>query len=425
MKVLVIGGGGREHAIAHSLTRSPEVKKIFVAPGNGGTAGMLENVPIKATDLEALRDFAIREGIDLTVVGPEDPLTLGIADFFAEKKLRVFGPSSRAAVIEGSKVFAREFLERIGVPQPRFRVFNDARQAAGFIESGKESFPLVIKADGLAAGKGVIIANDKNEAVDAVNRIMVDKTFGDAGRSILIEECLRGKEVSFFIITDGVDLIPFQTAQDYKRVSDGDAGPNTGGMGCYSPSVFLSSKQTEFIIEKIMRPTVLGMAAEGRKYKGFLYGGLMMTEDGIKVLEFNCRMGDPEAEVLFPRIESDLIPYLLSVTEERLGAMKELVWKKESAVTVILASGGYPGKPDTGYEINGIDTAGRDENVMVFHSGTTLKNGKIINTGGRVLAVTALGGDIAKARSRVYEAVSHISFDGMHYRTDIAADAVS
>jgi len=425
MKVLVIGGGGREHAIAHSLARSPEVKKIFIAPGNGGTAGMLENVPIKATDLAALRDFAIKEGIGLTVVGPEDPLTLGITDYFAEKKLRVFGPSSRAAVIEGSKVFAREFLERIGVPQPRFRVFSDAREAAGFIENGKESFPLVIKADGLAAGKGVIIANDKNEAVDAVNRIMVDKTFGEAGRSILIEECLRGKEVSFFIITDGVDLISLQTAQDYKRVGDGDTGPNTGGMGCYSPSAFLSSEQTEFIIEKIMRPTIRGMAVEGRKYKGFLYGGLMMTEDGIKVLEFNCRMGDPEAEVLFPRIESDLIPYLLAVTEERLGAMKELDWKKESAVTVILASGGYPGKPDTGYEINGIEAAGRDENVMVFHSGTTLKNGKIINTGGRVLAVTALGGDITQARSRAYKAVSHISFDGMHYRTDIAADAIS
>jgi len=425
MKVLVIGGGGREHTIAHSLVRSPEVKKVFAAPGNGGTAGMLENVPIKATDLAALRDFAIREGIGLTVVGPEDPLTLGITDFFAEKKLKVFGPSSRAAIIEGSKVFAREFLERIGVPQPQFRVFSDAREAAGFIESRKKSFPLVIKADGLAAGKGVIIANDKNEAVDAVNRIMVDKTFGDAGRSILIEECLRGKEVSFFIITDGVDLIPLQTAQDYKRVGDGDTGPNTGGMGCYSPSAFLSSEQTEFVIERIMRPTVLGMAAEGRKYKGFLYGGLMMTEDGIKVLEFNCRMGDPEAEVLFPRIESDLIPYLLAVTEERLGAMKELVWKRESAVTVILASGGYPGKPDTGYEITGIDIAESDESVKVFHSGTTLKNCKIINTGGRVLAVTALGGDIAKARSKAYEAVSHISFDGMHYRTDIAADAIS
>jgi phosphoribosylamine--glycine ligase len=425
MKVLVIGGGGREHAIAHSLIRSPEVKKIFVAPGNGGTAGMLENVPVKAADLAALRDFAIREAIDFTIVGPEDPLTLGITDFFAEKNLKVFGPSSRAAVIEGSKVFAREFLQRIGIPQPRFKVFNDAREAVGFIESGKESFPLVIKADGLAAGKGVIIANDKNEALVAINRIMVDKTFGDAGRNVLIEECLRGKEVSFFIITDGVDLIPLQTAQDYKRVGDGDTGPNTGGMGCYSPSAFLSSEQTEFIIEKIMRPTILGMAAEGRKYKGFLYGGLMMTEDGIKVLEFNCRMGDPEAEVLLPRIESDLIPYLLAVTEGRLGAMKGLVWKKESAVTVILASGGYPGKPDTGYEITGINTAEKDENVTVFHSGTALKDGKIINTGGRVLAVTALGGDIAKARSRVYKAVSHISFDRMHYRTDIAADAVS
>jgi phosphoribosylamine--glycine ligase len=424
MKVLVIGGGGREHAIAHCLIRSPEVKKIFVAPGNGGTAGMLENVPIKATDLPALRDFAVKEGIGLTVVGPEDPLTLGVTDFFAEKNLKVFGPSSRAAVIEGSKVFAREFLERIGVPQPRFKVFDDAQEAIAFIGNGGESFPLVIKADGLAAGKGVIIADDKNDALTAVNRIMVDKAFGDAGRKILIEECLQGKEVSFFIVTDGVDLIPLQTAQDYKRVGDGDTGSNTGGMGCYSPSAFLSSEQTEYIIEKIMRPTIRGMAAEERKYKGFLYGGLMMTGDGIKVLEFNCRMGDPEAEVLLPRIESDLIPYMLAVAEERLGEMKELVWKKESAVTVILASGGYPGKPDTGYEINGIDTAGKDENVIVFHSGTALRDGKVINTGGRVLAVTALGGNIAKARSRAYEAVSRISFRGMHYRTDIAADAV-
>jgi phosphoribosylamine--glycine ligase len=424
MKVLVIGGGGREHAIAHSLARSPEVEKIFVAPGNGGTAGAMENVQIKATDLPALRDFAVKEGIGLTVVGPEDPLTLGVADFFAEKNLKVFGPSSRAAVIEGSKVFAREFLERIGVPQPRFKVFDDAQEAIAFIGNGGESFPLVIKADGLAAGKGVIIADDKNDALTAVNRIMVDKAFGDAGRKILIEECLQGKEVSFFIITDGVDLIPLQTAQDYKRVGDGDTGLNTGGMGCYSPSAFLSSEQTEFIIEKIMRPTIRGMAAEERKYKGFLYGGLMMTGDGIKVLEFNCRMGDPEAEVLLPRIESDFIPYMLAVAEERLGEMKELVWKKDSAVTIILASGGYPGKPDTGYEINGIDTAGKDENVIVFHSGTALKDNKIINTGGRVLAVTALGKDVAIARSSAYEAISHISFQGMHYRTDIAADAV-
>lgn len=424
MKILVIGGGGREHAIAHSLARSREVEKIYLAPGNGGTAGTMENVPIKATDITALRDFALQEKIGLTVVGPEDPLTKGVADLFAEKKLKVFGPSSRAAVIEGSKVFTREFLERIGIPQPRFRIFGDAHEAMAFIKGEGESFPLVIKADGLAAGKGVIIANDKDEALDAVNSIMVDKAFGDAGSKILVEECLNGKEVSFFIITDGADLIPLQTAQDYKRVGDGDMGPNTGGMGCYSPSAFLSAEQTEFIMEKIMRPTVRGMAAAGRPYKGFLYGGLMMTEDGIKVLEFNCRMGDPEAEVLMPRIESDLIPYMLAVADGTLGKMGGLSWKKEAAVTVILASGGYPGKPDTGYEISGIDTAEIDADVTVFHSGTALKDGKPINTGGRVLAVTALDGDLVKARSRAYEAVSHIKFEGMHFRTDIASDAV-
>jgi phosphoribosylamine--glycine ligase len=422
MKILVIGGGGREHAIADLLSRSPEAEKIYVAPGNGGISGTLESVPIKAGECQKLLEFALEKRIDLTVVGPEDPLMLGLVDLFSEKGLKVFGPSASAALIEGSKIFTREFLKRINIPQPDFRIFDDHGKALKYIETAE--YPLVIKADGLAAGKGVFIAKDKTEARDAVQSIMIEKAFGDAGRRILTEECLDGKEVSFFIITDGKNLIPLETAQDYKRLREGDIGPNTGGMGCYSPSAFLTKEQTEFIQKKIMLPVIRGMASEGRIYKGFLYGGLMITPDGIKVLEFNCRMGDPEGEALLPRIESDIVPYLMASVKGNLGDLPDIKWKREASTTVILASRGYPGKPETGFEIKGLNAVDMVEKVKVFHSGTGLKDGRIVNTGGRVLAVTALGDDIRQAKMRAYEAVSRISFEGMQYRKDIASDVI-
>lgn len=422
MKILVIGGGGREHAIADLLSRSENADKIYVAPGNGGISGVLEAVPLKATDIQGLRDFALDKKIDLTVVGPEDPLMLGVADVFAKAGLKVFGPSAKAALIEGSKVFTREFLRRAKVPQPEFQIFEDYSAALKYIEKAKT--PLVLKADGLAAGKGVFIAKDQSEAKEAVKSIMIAKTFGQAGNKMLVEECLEGKEVSFFIITDGKTVLPLQTAQDYKRLGDGDSGPNTGGMGCYSPSAFLTPEQTTYIMEKIMTPVVSSLSDEEREYKGFLYGGLMITDAGIKVLEFNCRMGDPEGEVLLPRIEGDIIPYLIASADGNLKELPPLEWKKESSVTVIIASKGYPGKPETGFEINGLEDAGNLTGVKVFHSGSGLKDSRIVNTGGRVLAVTALGEDISEARSRAYKAVSRISFEGMQYRKDIAADAV-
>lgn len=420
MKILVIGGGGREHAIADLLSRSPQAEKIYVAPGNGGISGALEAVPIKASEQQKLLEFALEKRIDLTVVGPEDPLMLGIVDLFSKNGLKAFGPSASAALLEGSKVFTREFLKRIGVPQPGFRVFDDCDEASKYIETS--SYPIVIKADGLAAGKGVIIAKDKAEAGRAIRTMMVEKAFGDAGKKVLAEECLDGKEVSFFVLSDGKDLIALQTAQDYKRLNDGDLGPNTGGMGCYSPSAFLNEEQTEFIEHKIILPVIRGMAAEGRIYKGFLYGGLMITSDGIKVLEFNCRMGDPEGEVLLPRINSDIVPYLIASIEGSLACLPDIEWKKESAVTVVLASKNYPMKPDTGYEIKGLDSVSKLEGVKVFHAGTGIKNGLVVNTGGRVLAVTALGDDVGSARKLAYRAVSEIKFEGMQYRKDIASD---
>jgi phosphoribosylamine--glycine ligase len=422
MKILIVGGGGREHTLAWKISQSREVSKIYVAPGNGGIRDPMEAVPIRANDIDSLLDFVKETDIGFTIVGPEEPLTMGIVDRFEKEGLKVFGPSAAAAEIEGSKVFTREFLDRQGVPQPEYRIFRDPEEASKYIRRSAEMFPTVIKADGLAGGKGVIIAVDRNEALDAVKKIMIDKVFGDAGNRLLIERFLTGKEVSFFVITDGETIIPLATAQDYKRAYDSDRGPNTGGMGCYSPSAFVTGEHSKFISDQIIMPTLKGLADEGRPYRGFLYGGLMITEEGIKVLEFNCRMGDPEAQAIIPRIDCDLIPYMLAAAEGKLSEIKPLKWKDESAVTVILASEGYPASPKKGFKISGIEDAEAIDNVVLFHAGTAVKDGELINSGGRVIAVTALDKDIPAARERAYSAVSEISFEGMHYRKDIAAD---
>jgi phosphoribosylamine--glycine ligase len=423
MKILIVGGGGREHTIAWKLSASSIVEQIFVAPGNGGIIEPLVRVDIKANDLDGLLKFVKDKDIHFTVVGPEEPLTRGIVDQFEKERLSIFGPTSLAAEIEGSKVFTREFLTRHNIPQPEYAIFDDSGEAFKYIEKSGH-FPLVIKADGLAAGKGVTIAIDRSEATAAVQKIMVEKVFGDAGNKVLIEQFLNGKEVSYFVLTDGKDIIPLATAQDYKRVKDENIGPNTGGMGCYSPSAFISKEQENYIIEKIILPTLEGLSSEGRKYKGFLYAGLMITDDGIKVLEYNCRMGDPEAQVIIPRITSDFLPYLKAAADENLLKLEPMKWTDKAAITVVLASRGYPGKPETGYEIKGIDAAGRMKEVLIFHAGTTLKNGKVFNSGGRVLAVTALGKNLADARKRAYEATNIIHFEGIHFRKDISADAI-
>jgi len=422
MKVLVVGSGGREHALAWKISQSAEVSKIYVAPGNGGISDPLKAVPIKADNIDALLKFASEKDIGLTVVGPEDPLTKGIVDRFEDEGLKVFGPSATAAEIEGSKVFTREFLGRHGIPQPKYRIFIDPDEASAYIRDSAEMFPTVIKADGLAGGKGVTIAVDRNEALDAVKKIMVDKVFGEAGEKILVEKFLTGKEVSFFVITDREAVIPLATAQDYKRAYDSDRGPNTGGMGCYSPSAFINEEHRKFILDKIISPTLKGLAGEGRPYRGFLYGGLMITEDGINVLEFNCRMGDPEAQAIIPRMDCDLVPYLVAATEGNLSDMKPIKWKKDASVTVILASEGYPASPKKGFPISGIEEAEAVDNAVLFHAGTSVKNGKLINSGGRVIAVTGLDRDIPSAREKAYSAASKVSFKGMHYRKDIAAD---
>jgi phosphoribosylamine--glycine ligase len=420
MKVLIIGSGGREHALAWKIRQSNEVSSVYIAPGNPGIARDAEIIDIKTGEIDKLLYFAIDNSIDLTVVGPEGPLVEGIADKFMEKGLKVFGPSGKAAEIEGSKIFTRELLSNINVPQPKYKIFSDFNKAIEYIKSPNFSYPTVIKADGLAAGKGVIIAQNQREAEEALKKIMIDKEFRSAGDRVLIEEFLEGKEASFFIITDGKTIFPLPTAQDYKRIGDGDTGPNTGGMGCYSPSAFLDEKMQKEILDIIIKPVIKGMARIGREYKGFLYCGLMLTENGPKILEFNCRMGDPEAEVIIPRIKSDIIPYMKAVADNKLHKMDKIVNHTDSAVTVILASKGYPSKPETGYKIIGLDKAETEKDIIIYYSGVGQQADSLINTGGRVLAVTALGDSIMSARNKAYETVQKISFDGMQFRQDIA-----
>jgi len=417
VKILVVGSGGREHALAWKLKQSPRVGRIFCAPGNAGTEEVGENVAIPANDLPALVRFAKENQIGLTVIGPDDPLAAGIVDLFEAEGLRVFGPSKSAARLESSKIFAKDLMRKNKIATARGAGFSERAAAFAFVEEAR--FPLVIKADGLALGKGVIIAQDAAEAREAIDSMMTKRHFGDAGTRLLIEECLTGSECSLHALVDGASYRMLATARDHKRAYDGDAGPNTGGMGAFSPADnFGADLQAQFDRE-VMRPLLRGLNESGVSFRGLLFPGLMITADGARVLEFNCRFGDPETQVILPRLKSDLVE-LFEATIDGTLDRSMIEWDERAAVTVVLASGGYPNKYDIGKPIHGLNSSRSAKDVHVFHAGTQRKNGAIVTAGGRVLAVTALAESVAAARTRAYEAVSRIDFEGCHYRRDIA-----
>ncbi|NLH96506.1 MAG: phosphoribosylamine--glycine ligase [Clostridiaceae bacterium] len=416
MKVLIVGGGGREHAIAWKISQSPKVSRLYCAPGNGGIASLAQCVPIKAMDIEGIVEFAKSEGIDLVVVAPDDPLAAGMVDALESAGIRAFGPNKAAAEIESSKVFSKNLMKKYGIPTAAYEVFENDSDALDYLRTC--SYPTVIKADGLALGKGVIIANDFEEAQDAVHSIMSDKIFGNAGNRVVIEEFLTGTEVSILTFTDGETLVPMISSQDHKRALDDDMGPNTGGMGTFSPSRIYTDEVDEWCMKNIFMPTIDAMRKEGRRFKGVLYFGLILTADGPKVLEYNARFGDPETQVVLPHLKTDIIDIFEAIIDERLADVN-IEWDNRSAVCVILASGGYPGKYRTGLEITGIEEAEKDPSVTVFHAGTKLEAGKYYTAGGRVLGVTAVADTIDDARAKAYDAVGKINFEGMHYRKDI------
>jgi len=422
MKVLLVGSGGREHALAWKLSQSPLVDRLFIAPGNPGTAMHGGNVAIPAEDIEGLKAFALREKIDFTVIGPELPLTLGITDAFNAAGLKVFGPTRAAAELEGSKAFSKELMVRYKVPTAFYKRFDESGPAKSYIETHKP--PFVVKADGLAAGKGVIICQTAQEAVEAVDLIMTEKAFGSAGKRIIIEEFLTGEEASFLAITDGTTVEPLAPAQDHKAIFDNDMGPNTGGMGAYSPAPVVTPALQKKIMETVMVPVVNAMKADGRPYKGVLYAGLMMTKNGPRVLEFNCRFGDPETQPILMRMESDIVPILVAASEGTLHEVK-IKWKQEAAVCVVMAANGYPGNYLKGSEIHGLEEAAKLNDTMVFHAGTAVKDGKVVTAGGRVLGVTALGPTIKDAIENAYRAVGKISWEGAQYRRDIGKKALT
>ena len=421
MKVLVIGGGGREHALVWKISQSPRVKKIYCAPGNAGIAQLAECLSVSAEDVKGLTARAEKERVDLTVVGPEAPLTLGIVEAFKEKGMRIFGPSQRAAEIEGSKAFAKDLMKKYRIPTGDSLTFTDHGPAVKYAK-GKGA-PLVVKADGLAAGKGVIICRSVDEALSALDLIMVQKAFGAAGGKVVVEEFLEGEEASFLAFTDGEAVLPLPTSQDHKAIYDKDQGPNTGGMGAYSPAPVVNKRVHREVMEKVMSPTVRGMAKEGRKYQGVLYAGLMIKEEKTKVLEFNARLGDPEAQPLLMRMKSDLVPVLEATIDGTL-AQQKIEWEDRASVCVVIASGGYPGSYEKGKVISGLQEAAKVRDTFVFHAGTTLKEGKVVTNGGRVLGVTALGSGIQEAIQRAYEAVAKISWEGAYYRKDIGQKAL-
>ena len=421
MRVLVVGSGGREHGLVWKLRQSPRVTHVFAAPGNAGIAELAECVDIGASEVRLLAEFAAKKAVDLTVVGPELPLTLGIVDEFEGRNLRIFGATRQAAILEGSKVFAKRLMKKYKIPTGFFQTFYRAEDAKRYIQD--IGAPIVVKADGLAAGKGAIVCPTVQEAVDTVKRIMEDRVFGDAGSRVVIEEFLTGEEASFLAFTDGETVLPMASTQDHKAVFDDDKGPNTGGMGAYSPAPMVTEALHQKIMTQVMIPTVKAMAAEGRPYRGVLYAGLMIKDGDVKVLEYNVRFGDPEAQPLFMRMESDLLPVLEAVTEQRLRDI-EIRWRPEPAVCVVMTAGGYPGAHDTDKPITGLAAAARLKDVMVFHAGTARVDDTFVTRGGRVLGVTALGVDIRDAVSRAYRAVEKIHWDGVHYRTDIGRKAV-
>ena len=421
MKVLVVGGGGREHALVWKVSQSPKVTKIYAAPGNAGIAQLAECAPIKAEDIEGLLSFARSNAVDLTIVGPEGPLSMGIVDEFTKEGLRIFGPSGKAAEIEASKRFSKDLMKKYHIPTAEYGVFTVKAAAEAYVR--EKGVPIVVKADGLAAGKGVVVAETADEALKALDLIMSQKAFGTAGDRVVIEECLKGEEASFMAFTDGKAVVPMASSQDHKRVFDGDKGPNTGGMGAYSPAPVVSKKLERKIMEEIMVPTVQAMEKEGRLFKGVMYAGVMIHDGKAKVLEFNARFGDPETQPIMARLDTDLIDIIEAILAGKLSKM-DIKWKPESAVCVVMASGGYPGNYAKGREITGLEKAAGHKNVLVFHSGTSLKNGKIITDGGRVLGVTGLGSVIAAAIDNAYAGVREISFEGAHYRRDIGARAL-
>lgn len=421
MKVLVIGGGGREHALAWKIRQSPKVTQVYCAPGNPGTIDIAENMDIAADDLENLLKFALDNKIDLTVVGPEQPLVMGICDLFRENGLRIFGPSSKAAQIEGSKAFCKDLMNKYRIPTAEFQTLHSPEDEVGILEKFKGR--IVVKASGLAAGKGVLICKDSEEAKNAIKSIMVDKTFGDSGDEVVIEEFLEGQEVSVLAFTDGKTVIPLQSAQDHKAAYDGDQGPNTGGMGAYSPAPVLTDVLLEKVLNEILLPTVHAMEKEKCPYQGILYAGLMITDAGIKVLEFNARFGDPETQPLMMRMQSDIVPLFEACIDGNLQD-QSVTWKSQSSVCVVMASEGYPGSYPKGKPISGLPDASALQDVKVFHSGTKNDDGKIVTNGGRVLGVTAMGDDIKSAIQLAYDAVEKISWVGAHFRKDIGKRAI-
>jgi phosphoribosylamine--glycine ligase len=430
MRVLVVGNGAREHAIAWKLSQSPRVEELFVAPGNAGTAQLARNVPIRATDIEGLLRFAQESRIAFTVVGPEAPLAAGIVNRFQEAGLPIFGPTKEAARIESSKSFAKELMLRHGVPTAAARAFSTFAAASDY--ALRAPLPVVVKADGLASGKGVVVARTREEAIEALRQQMVEKQFGAAGERVLIEECLEGQEVSVFAFVEGERVSPLLAACDYKRVGDGDVGPNTGGMGSYSPPPFWDEELEGRIRKEIMGPVARALCDEGCPYRGVLYAGLMLTNDGPKVIEFNCRLGDPEAQVVLPRLKTDLLDIMMRTAQgsvvgvnDPLGRILKIEWDSRACVGVVIASGGYPGRYETGFPIEGLNEL--DDDITVFHAGTKLlqqegkANAEVVTDGGRILTVTALGPTLEDARRRVYANVGRIRFKGSFYRKDIAA----
>ncbi|HEX9777390.1 MAG TPA: phosphoribosylamine--glycine ligase [Geopsychrobacteraceae bacterium] len=422
MKILVVGGGGREHALVWKIAQSPLVETIYCAPGNPGIAELAECVHIAADEIDALCDFAKAEQIDLTVVGPEVPLTMGIVDTFQAAGLEIFGPNRAAARIEGSKEFSKDLMAKYKIPTAAYRSFTDHAAAVAYIR--EQGAPIVVKADGLAAGKGVFVAMTEQQGIAAVDEIMRDKVFGAAGASVVIEEFMAGEEASFFAFTDGKNILPLASSQDHKRVYDNDEGPNTGGMGAYSPAPVVTAALHDTIVETIVKPTIDGMARDGCPYVGILYVGLMIAAGQPRVVEFNARFGDPEAQPLLMRMKSDIVPVLQACARGRL-TQDSIEWHDKAAVCVVMASGGYPAAFEKGLPIEGLDAAAEIEDVMVFHAGTSLKDGRIVNNGGRVLGVTGLGDTVQAAIDKAYRGVRAISWQHVHYRKDIGARALN
>jgi phosphoribosylamine--glycine ligase len=421
MRVLVVGSGGREHALAWKIRQSTLVDKVYCAPGNGGISRIAECIDVKPDDITGLIGFATRNKIDLTVVGPEAPLARGIVDRFCVNGLRIFGPSKGAAKIEASKVFMKELMRKYKVPTADFEAFEDSASAKKYIKDIKGDF--VVKADGLAAGKGVVVCSSREEGISAVEYMMERRAFREAGKRIIVEECLKGEEASILVVTDGKDCVPLASAQDHKRIFDGDNGPNTGGMGAYSPAPVVTGELMDSVMKDIIKPTVAAMNKEGARYTGVLYAGIMATNEGPKVLEFNCRFGDPETQAILPRLRSDIVELIEASIDDEID-MVSLDWDERPCVSVVLSSGGYPGDYETGFEIEGLDALDKAKDIYVFHAGTKIADGKTTTSGGRVLNVTALGSDIKDAIDRCYNAVNLIEFEGMHFRRDIGHRAL-